>query len=149
MKKNSTTFLSQLWINNQNKLWPYLFILLSISSFFSLLNFKSLNLNVGLPATMFFIDYEDRTRTTSWLEIAKEESDPFITQIAKDQKTYRISWGLYSFAHLPAHFFFKVFKLRGENLWFAIKILHVFMGLSITVLEAIPEQYCVSGGGWW
>ena len=86
MKNDKTIFLSQFWINSQNKLWAYLFTLLFVSSSFSLLNFKDLNLNAGLPTTMFFIDYEDRTRKTSWLEIAEEEEDPFITQIAKDQK---------------------------------------------------------------
>lgn len=119
--------------NTSNRRNGILFLIV-ISLTFSIFNFKSLNLNVGLPVTLFFVDYEDKTRNKSWNQIAQEELDPFIEGIAKDQKNYRISWGLNSFTHLPAHIFHKVFQLRGEKLWLASKLLLVVMGIALSVL---------------
>ena len=59
--------------NTQNGILGLIFISLT----FGLINFKSLNMNAGYPATLLFIKYEDITRYKSWKQIAQEEQDIF------------------------------------------------------------------------
>jgi len=91
-------------------------------------------MNVELPSTLFFIKYEDLTRYKSWEQIAQEEQNIFFDEIANNQKSYRLQWGLNSFTHIPNHIFYKTFKLRGEKLWIASKLLHAAMGIAVTIL---------------
>ena len=122
-------------INLIEKRYVCFVLVLVIAAGVSFVRYNNLNLNsssTSLPS--FFVEWEEKTRHEHWSEMVEKEQDPFITKIFNDQKSYRINWGLYHFLNLPTHFFYKIFHLRGVNLWLATKLLVTCLGIGVVLL---------------